>query len=164
MQKFAPSNASPPVPPGEHWPSDEELAAYIDGALGKAESKRMEAHLAACEDCYAVYIGAVKFQLESEPAPATVAHNVVPFPSREQVRDLWRWAAAAAGLLIVVGGGGGYYLAGPLPALLTSEVTAPLQGKASLTGGLWLGPTFRGSGDEGGEAPLDPASFQMGVQ
>src|SRR6185295_8209760 len=104
-------------------------------------------HLASCEDCYAVYMGAVRFQLESEPADdqaAAAARNVVRFPSREQVKSVWRLAAAAVLLVIVGGAGGGYYLAGPLPALVTSGVTAPVSGNPEATGSLWLGPTYRG--------------------
>lgn len=148
-------------------PTDEELAAYIDGRLGRRERKRITEHLASCEDCYEIYMGAVRFQLESEPADEAgrVAKNVVRFPSRAQVQGLWRMAAAAALLLMVAGAGGGwYYFAGPLPKLVTSGVTSPVRGNPVATGGLWLGPTYRGGGDEGEEAPLDPASFQMGVQ
>ncbi len=165
MQKFASRNASPPATPKEHWPTDEELAAYIDGALGKAESQRITEHLASCEDCYAVYVGAVRFQLDTEPEPAgmSVARNVVPFPSRAGAWSLGRFAAAAAAALVAIGGGGGYYLLGPLPALTTTAVTEPIQNKPALSGSFWLGPTFRGSG-EGYETPLDPASFRIGVQ
>ena len=151
----------------ESCPTDEELAAYIDGKLGRADRKRITEHLASCEDCYAIYMGALRFQLESEPADdaaAAAARNVLPFPSRDQIQGLWRLAAVAAGLLIVAGAGGGYYFAGPLPKLVTSVVTAPVRGNPAATGGLWLGPTYRGGGGEGEEAPLDPASFQMGVQ
>lgn len=167
MQKFASRNASPPAPPKEHWPTDEELAAYIDGTLGKAESKRITEHLASCEDCYAVYMGAVRFQLESEPATRamSVAPNVVQFPSREGVWNVGRLAAAAVAALVAVGSGGGYYyFLRPLPALMTASVTEPIQSKPGLTGSFWLGPTYRGPGDEGEGAPLDPASFQVGVQ
>jgi putative zinc finger protein len=163
MQKFAPIDATSSR---ESCPTDEELAAYIDGNLGRRAYKRITEHLASCEGCYAVYVGAVRFQLETEPADeaAAAARNVMPFPSRDQIRGLWRLAAVAAGLLIVAGAGGGYYFAGPLPKLVTSGVTAPVRGNPVATGGLWLGPTYRGGGDEGAEAPLDPASFQMGVQ
>jgi hypothetical protein len=138
------------------------LAAYIDGILGKAESKQIAEHLATCEDCYAVYIGAVRFKLDSEPAPAD---NVAQFPSRKQPRNwLWPSLAAAATILVATVLGGGYYLAGPLPALLTAQVTQPIQGKSGVTGNLWRGPTARGAGDEGKEVRSGLASFQMGVQ
>ena len=145
-----------------HWPSDEDLAAYIDGNLDQAESKRIVEHLATCEDCYAVYIGAVRFKLETEPAPVD---NVVPFPSSEEKRRWWQLSAmAAAAVLLVAAGGGGYYFAGPPPALLTAQVTRPIQGKPEQMGNLWLGPTSRGAGGTGEEIPPDPAAFQLGVQ
>jgi hypothetical protein len=163
MQKFASINTKSPK---ESCPTDEELAAYIDGTLGKKDRERVAEHLASCEDCWAIYMGTVRFLLETEPAAEAeaAARNVVAFPSPEQRRHLWRWAAAAAGLLLVAGGGGGYYLAGPLPALVTAAVTPPVQNAAGLTGSLWRGPTYRGGGEEGAETPLDTASFQMGVQ
>jgi hypothetical protein len=162
MQEFTPRQSSPPEPPAGHWPSDEDLAAYIDGNLDKAESKRIVEHLATCEDCYAVYIGAVRFKLETEPAPMD---NVVPFPSREEKRRWWQLSAmAAAAVLLVAVGSGGYHLIGPLPALLTAQVTKPIQEKPELpAGSFWLGPTQRGVGDTE-EAPSEPASFKMGVQ
>ena len=162
MQEFTPRQSSPPEPPAGHWPSDEDLAAYIDGNLDQAESKRIVEHLASCEDCYAVYIGAVRFKLETEPAPAD---NVVPFPSQERRRRDWRVPALVAASVLVAAVGGGYYLAGPLPALATAQVAEPLQEKPELSAGsLWLGPTSRGTGSPGDEVPLDPAAFQMGVQ
>ncbi len=165
MQEFASKNASPPGTPKEHWPTDEELAAYIDGTLGKAESQRITEHLASCEDCYAVYVGAVRFRLDTEPESAGMraARNVVRFPTRERVWSLGRFAAVAATALLAIGGGGGYYFLGPLPALTTTGVTEPVQNRPELTGSFWLGPTYRGPGG-GGEAPSDPTSFRMGVQ
>lgn len=161
MQEFTPRQSSPPEPPAGHWPSDEDLAAYIDGNLDKAESKRIVEHLATCEDCYAVYIGAVQFKLETETAPVD---NVVPFSSREEKRRWWQLSAmAAAAILLVAVGGGGYYFVGPLPSLLTAQVTKPIQGEPG-SGSFWLGPTSRGAGDTEQEVPSEPAAFQMGVQ
>lgn len=163
MQKVAPINVTSSK---ESCPTDEELAAYIDGTLGRRDRKRIAEHLASCEDCFAVYMGTVRFQLDSEPAASeeVAARTVVRFPSPAQKGHLWQWAAAAAGLVIVAGGSGGYYLAGPLPALVTSGVTAPMKGLPVADGSLWRGPTFRGGGEEGQETALETASLQMGVQ
>jgi hypothetical protein len=54
-------------PPIGSCPTAEDLAAYIDGALDWKEAAEITRHLADCEDCYAVYSGAVRFQLDSEP-------------------------------------------------------------------------------------------------
>ncbi len=162
MREYTPRISPPPEPPEEHWPSDEDLAAYIDGNLDQAESKQIVEHLASCEDCYAVYIGAVRFKLETDPAPVD---NVVRFPSREETRRGWRLSAmAAAAVLLIATAGGGYYLAGPLPALMTDQVAEPIQGKPEQMGNLWRGPTLRGAGGAEEEVPLDPAAFQIGVQ
>jgi hypothetical protein len=157
MQEFTPRQSSPPGPPTGHWPSDEDLAAYIDGNLDKAESKRIVEHLASCEDCYAVYIGAVRFKLETEPPVG----NVVPFPSQEEKRRWWQLSAMAAAAVLPIALGCGYYFAGPLPDLVTAQFTEPLQGD---TGGMWLGPTSRGAGGAEDEVASNPAAFQLGVQ
>ena len=159
MQEFTSRKESSAPPPAEHWPSDAELAAYIDGTLGKNESQRITEHLADCEDCYAVYAETLQFQLESEPEEGG---TVVDRPSK---RDMRRWYPIAALLAVGVGIGGAYYaLLAPPPDLVTAEVTAPVQGKPEITKNLWFGPRLRGGGEEGEWIPLDPASFQMGVQ
>src|SRR3954452_22694019 len=168
MQKLAPEDSIPTI----GHPSPEELAAYIDGNLGKDETARVIEHLASCEDCYDVYSMSVGFLLADEPAPP----NVVPFPPRKlsQRRRLvavfgeraasWRLAAAAVALLALSGGIGGYFFFAPPPALMPGQVAGPVQGNAEISGKRWLGPTPRGGGEEGKEVDVDPASFQMGVQ
>lgn len=151
MQEYAPINQA--TPPGGYCPSDEDLAAYIDGVLGQDEADRVTAHLATCEDCYAIYSGAVRFQLESK---------VVPFPRRAKAFDPLKWYPIAALLLVGVGAGG-YQLFAPLPALVTAEVTKPIPGQPGLADQFWVGETFRGSGDDGA-APVEEAPFRMGVQ
>jgi hypothetical protein len=170
MQEFAPNNTMP-----SGHPTAEELAAYIDGNLGRKEADRVTEHLASCEDCYDVYSGSVRFLLATEPAPQEA--NVVRFPPRKLSQRPRRmdfsggraasWGsavAAAAALLVLSGGLGGYLLLSTPPALRPDKVAGPVLGKPLADGSLWVGPTYRGGGDEGEEAPFDPASFQMGVQ
>ena len=158
MQEFAPRKESTATPPNEHWPSDELLAAYIDCTLDEAESRRVKEHLADCEECFAVYVETLHFQAESTPVG-----NVVSFPSKEGMNPWWYRIAAL--LVVGIGAGAGYYaLLAPLPALVTAEVTAPIPGRSDLTANFWLGPTYRGEGDEEEESPSNQASFQMGVQ
>lgn len=156
MQEFAPTKSRL----ANNCPSDEELAAYIDGVLPRREADRIAEHLVSCERCYAIYSETLQFQLDSEPAPVG---NVVPFPSREKIgRVAIRYALPIAALLLVGIGSRAYFLAPP-PMLTPSTVTASLQGKPGLLGNFWVGPTFRGPGDHE-ERPLEEASFQMGVQ
>lgn len=156
MQKFAPLEDL--TSQGE-CPSAEDLAAYIDGVLPKDEAARITEHLASCEECYEVYAGAVRFQLDSEPIPKG---EVIAFPT-----DRWRpvvvWTSIAA--LLVVGVGLGWRLLAPLPRLMTAEVTAPIPGRPEVVQESWSGPTFRGGeGEDAPDVPIDEASFQMGVQ
>jgi hypothetical protein len=50
-------------------PTDEELAAYIDGGLGPAESERVTEHLASCEDCYDLYMETARFLVDPSGMP-----------------------------------------------------------------------------------------------
>jgi hypothetical protein len=158
MQEFARIRETDP--PIGSCPTAEDLAAYIDGALDWKEAAEITRHLADCEDCYAVYSGAVRFQLDSEPEAFRGPRKPVPFP--EGKRALPRWLPIAAVLAVGVGAGSTYFeFFRPLPALLTEEVTAPVP--ASQDQSLWLGPTTRGTGGEE-ETKLKEASFKMGVQ
>ncbi len=156
MQEFAPTKSRFS---GE-CPSDEELAAYIDGALDKEEGDRVTEHLLSCERCYEIYAETVRFQLDSKRAPEG---KVMPFPSpAERSRPVLRWLPFAALLLLGIGAGR-YFLASP-PALTPRAVTASFQGKPGGIGNFWVGPTTRGGGDETEDKPYKEASFQMGVQ
>jgi hypothetical protein len=64
-------------------PSDEELAAYIDGALDEGDAAQIAEHLVSCERCYEVYSETLRFQLDTEAATGA---EVVPFPSYKQRR------------------------------------------------------------------------------
>ncbi len=156
MQEFAPTKSRL----ADSCPSDEELAAYIDGVLPRREADRVAEHLVSCERCYEIYSETLQFQLDSDPAPKG---NVVPFPSREKIgRVAIRYALPIAALLLVGIGTWAYFLASP-PMLTPSTVTASLQDKPGLLGNLWVGPTTRGPGDHE-DIPFDEASFRMGVQ
>ncbi len=147
-------------PPIGSCPTAEDLAAYIDGALDWKEAAEVTRHLADCEDCYAVYSGAVRFQLDSESEAFTGPKQPVPFSMGK--RALPRWLPIAALLVVGVGAGSTYLeLFAPLPSLFTAEVTAPVP--ASQDQNLWLGPTMRGGGSEE-EMKLKEGSFKMGVQ
>jgi hypothetical protein len=160
MQEFTHRKESSAPPPAEHWPSDEELAAYIDGTLGKAESRRITEHLADCEECYAVYAETLQFQLESEPEEE---EKVVPFPKeRWQPHPAWLAAAAAALLLVVLGGWHVFQRAlfGPAPKLVVADLAPPAQGRP-VAGLLWEHRVFRGLGE--GETEFERQSFQTGA-
>jgi hypothetical protein len=178
MQDFAPKHAN--TPPGSGFPTAEDLAAYIDGTLSKTERARVTEHLASCEDCYAIYMETLHFQLESSLAePEGVAEaEVKRFPSPVEGRAAKSpmvaaskaalWLPLAALLLLSVGGGSFLtYRLLALPPLTTTPASPPIASLPPVDPGksspLWLGPTYRGEGG-GEEAKLDEASFRMGVQ
>lgn len=155
-------------------PTDEELAAYIDGGLDPAESRRVTEHLAACEDCFEQYSETARFLLDSGPMtldaatkePAFVtAKGVVRFPTlTERRRPATQWLSLAALVLVSVGMGAYLQFLAPPPTLTAEDVTASLRGQSSLSQGFWVGSTKRGSADEGQDIRFDDTSFQMGVQ
>ena len=86
---------------------DETLAAFVDGGLTADERSRVELHLAACQDCFAVFTETVKTVQAmreagefDQPVPAELAQHAVPtvVPIAASRRRLVRWAAAGAGL------------------------------------------------------------------
>lgn len=155
MQEFAPTKSRL----AGNCPSDEELAAYIDGGLAQAEREQISVHLISCERCYEVYSEVLQFKLDSDPPG-----NVVPFPSRSEKKGgaVIRYGLPIAALLLVGIGSSAYFLASP-PLLTPSTMAASLHDKPALLGNFWVGPTTRGPGDQE-DRPLDKASFQMGVQ
>ena len=80
MQEFAPTNSRLS---GE-CPSDEELAAYIDGALDEKEANRVAEHLVSCERCYEIYSETIQFQLQEDPA---AQGKVVPFRAGQRAQQ-----------------------------------------------------------------------------
>ena len=55
------------------FPSDETLAAFIDGRLDPEMRRRVVEHMATCPECYDVVLGA------NEMRSAQSAGSVVPF-------------------------------------------------------------------------------------
>jgi len=157
MHEFAPTKSRL----SGDCPSDEELAAYIDGMLGKEEAASIAEHLVSCERCYEIYSETLRFQLDSEPASK---QNVVPFPGKKDGHPVARWSSIAALLLIGIGAGMYFQLLSPPPELKTPEITASFSNQPELAQQIWYGPRPRGAGGEEQEIRFDEASFRMGVQ
>lgn len=98
------------------------LSARLDGALTPGEESRLDAHLAQCPDCKALYdqlwvtAKAVKgLPPETPPADLTdrimaavAADNVIPITAAKKARQPWRrWLATAAVITLIVAGGYG---------------------------------------------------------
>jgi hypothetical protein len=162
MQKAAPAYAIPAAAIGP-CPDDEELAAYIEGNVDKAERERITAHLATCEDCYANFVDTVHFLFDSSPlVPEDLDFDkkLVEFPA-DRGRLVAQWGSIAA-LLIIGAGTGTYFLKSP-PDLSTGEMTASVPPPSDMRQ-FWLGPTYRGEGGGGEEAKPDEAAVRLGVQ
>jgi len=78
------------------FPSDETLAAFIDGRLDEEMRKKVVAHVADCEECYDTVMAAGAWKLEGEPA-AVVRH-----PSSRFVRWMATPAVAVAAIAALV--------------------------------------------------------------
>jgi hypothetical protein len=154
-------------------PGSEVLAAFLDGRLSGEERRRVVEHLDACEDCYAVFSEAVRFQGEEEPRGRVVRSE--RFGTR---RWVWTSVAAAAVLLVLVAvpllrmspqrpvvatlpGGG--------EAASASEALAariePQEGGFPADAAPWPGwGDERGLGFAGAALPPTRASFRAGVR
>lgn len=88
-------------------PSDQQLAAFVDGQLSGDARQRIVEHLAACDDCYAVFQSVSEFaEEEQEPgAEGRADGRVVPLARRRRRRiaAIAGPLAAAAGLMVVLG-------------------------------------------------------------
>jgi hypothetical protein len=146
-------------------PTDEELAAFLDGTLTKAERERITAHLVECESCYEIFAGAVHFQ---QDAPATEQERtVVPFPSNKDggrpIRRRW-WIPAAAAAVLAVGFGLAAYRTLAEPNMETAELIESLQSKPAAADQPGPFSTYRGLGHGGSTSwDSDPPSFKVGV-
>jgi CHAT domain-containing protein len=75
----------------------EDIAAHIDDRAHGESAARIEAHLARCADCYAVYAGSLQFALNAAPALAP------PVPPPIPRRWLGSYAGAALVAALVAG-------------------------------------------------------------
>src|SRR5436305_13143880 len=74
------------------FPSDETLAAFIDGRVDAQTRGRVIGHLAGCAECYSVFVGATEM-----PAAADAeVSNVRPFKRARWAIAVSAIAAAAA--------------------------------------------------------------------
>ncbi len=96
----------------------ELISAALDGALSPDQRKELEAHLASCPECAALFkeLSALHAALEDLPSveppaqlkarimEAVAAEKVVPFAPRKNDRPShrWRWLTSAAVLAIVL--------------------------------------------------------------
>jgi len=162
----APENAGP-------CPSDEEIAAFIDGRLHGEERKHLLDHLASCKACYEVFAGVMSF--EQEVAGAGNEGRIVPFPvaKREEKereegrrRGRWpipRWAAAAAAVLVIGIAYEGYRtLSGP-PPMTVAGLVGPLLSVPGAAQNFYPLVGFRGAQSPEDVLARDRPSFRVGV-
>lgn len=85
--------------PMEHsaFPSDETLAAFIDGRLDEEMRKKVVAHVADCEECYGTVMAAGAFQRER----GATQTKRLSFASRGKAYLIGTAAAVAAGILLL---------------------------------------------------------------
>jgi tetratricopeptide (TPR) repeat protein len=77
-------------------PSEQQLAAYVDGRLGAAERAAVQQHLADCDDCREAVAEAVRLRRESGGG------TVLPFWRRRSVQTVGGGVLALAAALILV--------------------------------------------------------------
>jgi len=150
-----------PKAPGP-CPTDEELAAFLDGMLPAAERARITAHLADCESCFEVFAGAIHFQQEAAGIEGG-DRTVLPFvPRKTKLLRPWWWGSLAAVALLSIGlAFAGYRWYYAEPAVTVAELVETLEGNPELAKHLDL-QVFRGP-HEGGTVLPGPPAFMVGV-
>ena len=130
----------------------EALATFVDGGLTAAERSRTELHLAACQDCLAVFTESVK-TVQAMTDSGAFEEPVVAIAPR---RRLASWTAAGAGLAAAAAVGLAVWWPRAERPELVDLVAAvgerrPVEGR--LTGGFRFGPME--SPTRGAEAGAD---------
>jgi hypothetical protein len=141
--------------PAGPCPSDEDIAAFVDGLLVGADRERLIAHLADCKACYQVFSGVVRF--EEEAAGAGQGGQILPFPIGKRQEQgtgegtrpsrsspAWWQLAAAAVLLIGLGYAGYRTIFGP-PPMTVAGLTAALLSRPEAAQNLYSLARHRGA-------------------
>jgi hypothetical protein len=143
-------------------PTDEELAAFLDGTLTKAERARVTAHLADCESCYEIFAGSVHFLLDSPSVEA--GGQVLPFVSKREGGGggIRRWLPAAAAAVVVAAlGYGGYKELSEPPTL--AALVAPVAHRSGVAEKINV-TRFRGGGDDEDDLLSSRPPFLVGAR
>lgn len=146
------------------FPSDETLAAFLDGNLDPDTRRRVIGHMTTCEECYSVVAAGGRAPLE----------QALPSTSPEHwARRFW-WPSAAAAALVVLA-----VALGPLLHRKSShdsdaniQSLVALVGSADRTSDARIAAfpyqarprSFRGSADEAGNSHLDLAFASLKVR
>jgi len=141
-----------------HCPTDEELAAFLDGMLPAKERARITAHLADCEDCYEIFAGAVQFQ-QAEAAEIKKG-RLVPFPAKKEsdARSWKPWGVAAAAVLAVGLGFSEYKLFFPADLSIADLTSKPIPAQD-----FYRYARYRGDGGPQVSFADDAPRFMIGV-
>ncbi len=110
-------------------PSDDVIAAYVDGAPPAEGRIELEVHLAKCERCRSAVAGVVKLQREIDlPVPPfAAAEKVLAVRPRVRTRFGFLWAPAAGVAVILLVGAVVLFHREPQKLALTSSPAPPRQ-------------------------------------
>ena len=137
------------------FPSDETLAAFIDGRVDAETRGRVVEHLASCAECYSVFIGAT----EMPAATAADTSNVRPFRRFRTVAAAAALAAAAAIGFFVTPAGQRLYHPDGLAALASAAPAArTFEGRISGFPYRDPAPVTRGTASDPSH---DPANYKL---
>ncbi len=137
------------------FPSDETLAAFIDGRVDAETRARVIEHMAACSECYSVFIGAT----EMPAAAVTDGSNVLPFRRvRYAIASAAIAAAAAIGFFITPAGQRLYSPAGLAALAAAAPASRAFAGRISGFPYRQMAPVSRGAASD---PSRDPANHQL---
>jgi hypothetical protein len=102
-------------------PSDETIAAFVDGVLSDAERAEVERHACSCERCYdlLVELGCLSSEIAAESAPDSTPTSAAPPRTRS---PLWWWGtglALAASIAVIAAANGMLWVGRTTPSRTT---------------------------------------------
>lgn len=151
------------APPGP-CPTDEEIAAFLDGTLPAGERDRVAGHLASCERCYTLFSGTADLLHEVSTGAAGKPGGLLPFPFGTARPSRTRWLVSLAALLVIALGLGllSYRAFFAQPEVNVAELLEPVRGQEGLAGNLFDRQVLRGN-EDGSGLFADAPSFMAGV-
>jgi len=137
------------------FPSDETLAAFIDGRVDVDTRTRVIEHMSGCSECYSVFIGST----EMPAASAAEESNVSPFRrARWAVAAAAVAAAAAIGFFVTPAGQELFHPAGLVALADAAPASRTFQGR--LTGFPYRQPAPVSRGAQS-DPSRDPANYKL---
>jgi len=132
------------------FPSDETLAAFIDGTLDASSRARVMEHMTACDECYAAFAGISELRASDDAGDFPRMDSHRGWTSWARAARYGAFAAAVAAAVLVVLLLPVFHRRSPVLSLAAATASSPRTIEARLSSFPYspLAPTMRGSGEK----------------